>query len=155
MDIGTDNDLSATGLLVNIWVLESTLPRNDEVPILDTVRYNNVVGMTGVLRSNRTIWITAGLLLDYAFIFHYDSIQSGCHANAHGMANAFYTRYKLFTKPQPFRHMVTFNTIFDHVPFSHLNTSFPFPESGHHRVYAFLAQMKRNADSVLWIERIF
>ena len=110
-------------------------------------------GMIGVLQSNWTTWVQPQEILDYVFIFHCDSIQTGFYANAHGMSNAFFTRYRIITEQG--RNTVSTYNIIDYYPFAHLNTTTFFPESGHHRVFQFLTQMKRNADSVLWTERKF
>ena len=41
-----------------------------------------------------------------------------------------------------------------HCAFAHLN-QLSIPQTGHHRTFQFLLQMKRNADSVLWTKRKF
>ena len=140
-------------VLVNIWVRESSLRGTDAVPQLDRVRFSNVMGMVGVVRSNWIVWVKPETIVDFAFIFHCDSVQNGMYANSHGMSNAFYTHYKLFTLEG--RNLVSVYETNNHVPFAHLNVSYFFPESSHHRVFKFLTQMKRNADSVLWTERKF
>ena len=145
------NNNNITELVVNVWVEESFLTGQEELPQLDRIRYSNVFGMNGVLRSNWMISILPSSVINYAFIFHCDSLQTGLYVNANGMSNSFYTRYKMLTEQG--RNMVSEYSIFDHSPFAHLSTTQFFPESFHHRVFNFLTQLKRNADSVLWTER--
>ena len=71
------------------------------------------------------------------------------------MSNAYLTQFKVFTGSKNSAHVITSYNSCDHVPFSHLNQSHFFPESGHHCTFQFLCQMKKNADKVLWTERKF
>ena len=52
------------------------------------------------------------------------------------------------------RNMVSSYENIDHSPFSHLNTSSFHPEISNHYLHNFLAQVKRNADMVLWTGKI-
>ena len=75
------NNSNITDLVVNVWVEESFLTGQEELPQLDRIRYSNVLGMNGVLRSNWIITILPSLVLNHAFVFHCDSVQTGLHAN--------------------------------------------------------------------------
>ena len=149
IEVHANNNI--TELVVNIWVDKSFMTGQEELPQLDRIRYSNVFGMTGVLHSNWIISIRPSSVLNYAFIFHCDSVQTGLYTNTNGMSNSFFTRYKMMSEQG--RNMVSEYSVLDHTPFAHLNTTQFFPESFHHRVFNFLTQLKRNADSVLWTER--
>lgn len=153
IDIRVQNEV--VEMLFNIWLLETSLSEGDRVHNIDRIQYSNVVGMSGVVRTNWTIWLNTESILDYAYIFHTDTIQSGRYANAHGMSNAYYTRFRMFTEQD--RNVVSLYNNVDYFPFAHLNSSslFPHPETCHHRVFQFLTQLKRNADTVLWTQRKF
>ena len=110
--------------------------------------------MNGVVKTNGTKWVSANTVKDFSFIFHRMDIRSGLYSNASGMDNAFYTRYKLFTKKSSLNHTVRILSENEHYPFSHLLSN-SLTESTHHRIFLFLKEMKQNADSFLWTERKF
>ena len=81
----------------------------------------------------------ASSVLDIAFVFHCETIISGRYANAHGMSNSYFTRYKIFTDASR-RHSVSIYHANEHIPFSHLMLGLVI-ESFHHREYVFLTEM--------------
>ena len=155
-----DIRIGSTGcseILANIWTLESSIEESQNLPELDVIKYSNVNGMCGVAQSNLLKWVKQEEILDYAFIFHIDNVQCGQYANAHGMSNAYYTRFKAYyeTNNESRKINVSTFTTYEHKSFSHLNQTIYFPESSHHRVFQYLSQMKQNADAVLWSKRKF
>ena len=152
--IQTGNVGAPPVLLVSMWVFEDRIAASENLESLNCIRYSNVMGMKGVVYTNRLRKVYLETVMDFAFIFHCDSIQSGQFASAHGIQNAYYTRFKLFTAQNSMNTVSTL-MLHEHHPFSNYNKSSFFPESGHHRIFQFLTQMKKNADSVLWSERKF
>ena len=81
-------------ILINLWMPETTIQaRIQPLEILNPIRFDQVVGMTGVVQTNWLSWVKAENVKDYSFIFDCESIQSGLYANAHGMDNVFNTRF--------------------------------------------------------------
>ena len=132
---------------------ESTIhSRVQPLGILSQITYDQVVGMAGVLKTNWLKWIVADDIKDYAFVFDCMNIQSGLYANAHGMKNAFNTRFRVFSTHID-AHNVSLYRNCIHLPFSHLNIFSFVPQTGHHQTFQFLTQMKQNSDLVLWTKR--
>ena len=146
-------DVNPPQLFVQVWLTEEDVPSTVSLEPINITTDNRVVGMIGVICTNWTRWVLAESVKDFAFIFHRDSLNAGMFANAHGMANAYYSRYRLFTIPHG-THAVSSLNANEHVSFSHLISPF-FLQTAHHRIFMFLTEMKRNADTVLWTERKF
>lgn len=146
-------DCTPPKLFVQIWLLELDAPTNVNLEPMNVVNDNKVMGMNGVICTNWTRWVLADSVKDFAYIFHRDNLNSGMHPNVHGMANSYYCRYKLFTSTMEYHTVSSYNAN-EHITFSHL-ISQDFLQSAHHRIFIFLTEVKRNADSVLWTERKF
>ena len=80
---------------------------------LNVTENKKLIVMYELMYSNWLQWVLALSVKDFAFIFHRDRIKSGLYANIHGMSNAFYTRYKIFTN-QAASHVVSQYESIDH-----------------------------------------
>ena len=69
---------------------------SQNLPEMDVIEYSNVNGMCGVTQSNFLKWVKQEAILFFASIFHIDNVQCGKYANAHGMSNAYCTRFKAY-----------------------------------------------------------
>ena len=147
-------DYSPARLLVKIWLPESKIPSDvDPLEPLNPSTDGRVIGMRGVMHSNWLRWIYAEAVIDFAFIFHCDTLTTGMFSNVYGMKNSYYCRHEIFSANIQ-SHLVRIYEKDSHSSFSHLISS-SFPESSHHRIFQFLSEMRRNVDKVLWTERKF
>ena len=147
-------------LQVQMYIFPNNIENNQaHIPELNAAAYSFVSGMTEVLESNRVRWIGTAQIIDYAYVFHIDSIHSGQYI-CHGMENAYYVRLRMFERRLRNNPSQLFSpeiTLIDHkefLPFSHLTpTSNILTDSSHHRSYQVLILMKRIIDQIMWTER--
>ena len=106
--------------------------------------------MSGVAKSNLLKWVKEEAIFHFALIFHCNNTQCGQYANAHGMSNQYYTRFKVYndTSNENIQFVLSTFTTYEHISFPHLNRTLYSPESSHHHVFQFLSQMK-NTNAVL------
>ena len=80
-------------ILLSIWILEDSVTAQKKSGVLNNSMYNFVVGMQGLVQTNRTTWVKINQVIYFIYVFHTDSIQSVFYAHYSGMKNSFYTRY--------------------------------------------------------------
>ena len=133
-------------LCVQMYILSNNIENNQgHILDLNAASYNFVSGMTEVLESYQVRWISTAQIINYAYIFHIDSIQSGQYI-CHSKENAYFLRLRMFErrlKNNPTQLFSPYITLIDHkefLPFSHL-TSASNIIIEHHQSYLELDQI--------------
>lgn len=151
-------NVNKSSLEVQIFIFPQNIIDNEHhIPPLNNTIYNFVAGVPEVVETNQTQWINAQAVVDYAFVFHVESVQSGYYS-CHGMDNGYFVRFRMFQRRlrnqqnQLFRPEISILDTNEFLPFLHLSDP-NMLESLHHRIYQALTIMKRLIDNMLWTER--
>ena len=98
LDIQVHGPLVPAKFEVQLYIFTNKIQDNRVMlPALDASSYQFVEGMVEVIQTNRTRLIDGSTILDFAYVFHADTIQSGRHV-CHGMENAYFVRFRMFER---------------------------------------------------------
>ena len=79
-----------------MWLSELDVPAGVSLQLLNAAVDGKIIGMCGVIHTNWLRWVKAEQVSDFAYVFHWYTIESGFYVNVYGIRNAYFCRYELF-----------------------------------------------------------